>query len=138
MARLIIKQQRGKLSMSIPHKILVDGMFIGIMKGRQVIVELPYGQYDITIQSMIPYFSSTAHVQVSLHQDTVLSFSDREQWWDALFVVDIILWIVKRFMHLSAPWTWIYEIFTNGYFVLWLVYEWCIRKQYFKMEIEHF
>lgn len=52
-----------------------------------------------------------------------LEFSDREQVWDALFVVDVVLWVVKRFLHLASPWTWLYEVFTNGYFVLWLIYE---------------
>jgi len=34
-----------------------------------------------------------------------LEFSDREQVWDALFVVDVVLWVVKRFLHLASPWT---------------------------------
>ena len=65
-----------------------------------------------------------------------LEFSDREQVWDALFVVDVVLWVVKRFLHLASPWTWLYEVFTNGYFVLWLIYEWRIRNHYFKFELQ--
>lgn len=64
-----------------------------------------------------------------------LEFSDREQVWDALFVVDVVLWVVKRFLHLASPSTWLYEVFTNGYFVLWLIYEWRIRNHYFKFEL---
>jgi len=60
-----------------------------------------------------------------------LEFSDREQVWDALFVVDVVLWVVKRFLHLASPCTWLYEVFTNGYCVLWLIYEWRIRNHYF-------
>ena len=42
---------------------------------------------------------------------------------------------IKGLFHLAAPWTWVYEIFTNGYFVAWIVYEWVIRKKYFRMEV---
>ena len=36
---------------------------------------------------------------------------------------------------LIAPWTRIYEIFTNGYFILWLLYEWKIRKKYYALKV---
>ncbi|MCQ2274222.1 MAG: hypothetical protein MJZ86_05455 [Bacteroidales bacterium] len=137
MARLTIIQQRGKFSITIPHKILIDGQFVGIMKDKQVTIEMPMGQYNITIQSMVPFISSTQTVDLQYNSNISLSFSDREQLWDALFILDIILWIVKRFLHLASPWTWIYEIFTNAYFVLWLIYEWRIRNHYFKFHLEN-
>lgn len=137
MARLTIIQQRGKFSITIPHKILIDGQFVGIMKDKQVTIEMPMGQYDITIQSMVPFISSTQTVDLQYNSNISLSFSDREQLWDALFILDIILWIVKRFLHLASPWTWIYEIFTNAYFILWLIYEWRIRNHYFKFHLEN-
>lgn len=137
MARLTIIQKRGKFSMTIPHKILIDGQFIGIMNGKQVVLEMPMGQYDITVQSMVPFISGTQSVELALGGDVSLVFSDREQVWDALFVVDIVLWTVKRFLNLAAPWTWIYEIFTNGYFLLWLIYEWKIKNNYFRFELKN-
>ena len=136
MATLTIVQKRGKFSMAIPHNILVDGHLLGIMKERQVAIELPAGSYEITIQSMFPFISAKQRVDIVPRQSLTLSFSDREQWWDALFVVDIVLWIVKRFLHLASPWTWIYEIFTNGYFVIWLIYEWRIRNNYFRFTLQ--
>ena len=135
MALLHIVQRRSKFSLNIPHKLLIDGHFVGVMKGGKVSVEIPMGEYDITIQSMIPFISGTRRVSVLPRSETTLEFSDREKWWDVLFVVDIVLWILKRFLHLASPWTWIYEVFTNGYFILWLLYEWRIRKQYFKFQI---
>ena len=135
MSILYIVQRRGKFSFNIPHKLLIDGQFIGIMKDKKVSIEMPMGEYLITIQSMIPFISASQRVSLSPRSETTLEFSDREKWWDVLFVVDIVLWVVKRFLHLAAPWTWIYEIFTNGYFLLWLLYEWRIRKRYFKFEI---
>lgn len=135
MSQLVIIQKRGKFAINIPHKILIDGQFVGIMKDKQVAIEMPMGRYAITVQSMFPFISATQMVEIQPYSHLTLEFSDREQVWDALFVLDIILWLIKRFLHLAAPWTWLYEIFTNGYFVLWLIYEWSIRKKYFKFKI---
>ena len=138
MARLVITSKMSRLMRKIPHKMLINSRFVGIMQTPEVVVDMPSGQYELTIQSMFPYFSSTQIVTVQEASETHLEFADRELWWDILFVVDIVLWIVKRFLHLAAPWTWIYEIFTNGYFVLWLIYEWRIRKNYFRVKTYSF
>lgn len=135
MARLTLVQKRGKFALSLPHKILIDGHLLGVMKDREGSVEMPAVAYDITVQSMVPMISATQHVELPLRGEVRLEFSDREQVWDALFVVDVVLWVVKRFLHLASPWTWLYEVFTNGYFVLWLIYEWRIRNHYFKFEL---
>lgn len=96
---------------------------------------MPPGVYQITIQSIVPYFSASETIQLLPDETKSLEFRDRERGWDILFGIDIVLWIVKRFLHLAAPWTWIYEIFTNGYFILWLLYEWRIREKYYAIKV---
>lgn len=135
MARLNIVQKSGKFSLQIPHKILINGRSIGLLKGKAVAVEMPAGNYRLTVQSLFPFLYTSEIIDVVDGRETTLEFSDRERWWDILFALDIVLWTLKRFLHLASPWTWIYEIFTNGYFVLWLVYEWRIREHYFKFNI---
>ena len=95
---------------------------------------MPAGTFKITIQSMFPfiYASILVHLQDGLEHYMV--YKDREKWWDILFVVDIILWCADFFFTLPNPYNIIYQIFTNGYLVLWLLYEWLIRKKYFKIE----
>lgn len=135
MARLNIVQKNVKFSFRIPHKVLINGRLVGILKARSVAIDMPAGNYRLTIQSMFPILYTSEIVDVINGCETTLEFSDRERVWDVLFAVDVVLWIIKRFLHLSSPWTWIYEIFTNGYFILWLVYEWRIREHYFKFNI---
>ena len=136
MPRLIISQnKKGKLSFSIPHYILINGKMLGLMKDPSVTIEVPPAMFEVRIQSVFKWFYSAAVVTTHEETDTFIEFTDREMWWDALFVVDIILWCIKGLFHLSAPWTWIYEVFTNGYFVAWLIYEWVIRKRYFKLDV---
>ena len=66
MARLTLVQKRGKFALSLPHKILIDGHLLGVMKDREVSVEMPAGAYDITVQSMVPMISATQHVELPL------------------------------------------------------------------------
>lgn len=136
MATLTIAAGRTKFSLQIPHKILINGQFIGVMKTPKVEIQLPAGNYHIAIQSMIPYFGSAMAVKVEEGVENILTFSDREKWWDILFGIDLILWLAKLFFELPHPWELIYEIATNGYFVLWIIYELIIRKRYFKLEYQ--
>lgn len=136
MARLIISQKKkGKFSLSVPHYILINGRTIGLMNTPSVTLEVPPATFQVRIQSVLRWFYTEATVVTHDETDTFIEFSDREKWWDALFVVDILLWCIKGLLHLTAPWTWIYEIFTNGYFAAWLIYEWVIRKKYFRLEV---
>ena len=134
MARLKIVQKSSKFSLSIPHKVWINNQMIGIMKTPEVNIELPAGQYLVTIQSMIPILSASAPVKTYEETTTVFAFHDREKVWDWLFVIDLILWFAEFFFTLPSPWGLAYKIFTNGYFVLWMVYEWIIRKKYFGIE----
>lgn len=48
---LIIKEKRSKFSMKIPHKILINNKFIGIIQSNAVNIEMPRGRFTVTIQS---------------------------------------------------------------------------------------
>lgn len=134
---LIIRQHRSKLMPPLPHQIYINGQLVGMMQRDEIHVEMPEGVFDIRIQSMLRWFSSTQRVQIQRGVTNVLSFGDREKVWDALFIVDIALWFADLFFTLPAPWDLVYKIFTNGYFVLWILYEFLIRKQYFRTEFHH-
>lgn len=133
MATLVIRQKRSKFALKIPHKIFINNQLVGIMNSREVNIHLPEGYYTLTIGSMIPYIYAQANVHPQEQQIHVVEFSDREKWWDILFCIDMILWIADCFFSLPHPWNIAYKIFTNGYFIIWLIYEWSIRKQYFML-----
>lgn len=135
MPKVVITQKNRLSFFNIPHYILINGRLLGIMKDKSVTLCVPPATFEIRIQSMFRWFFSSAVVSTHKGAITHIDFSNREKWWDILFVIDIILWCVKRFLNLAAPWTWIYEIFTNGYLVAWIIYEWSIRKRYFRIDI---
>lgn len=131
MALLKIIQKRAKFSMRIPHKICINRQLLGIMQTPEVQIQMPAGHYELTIQSMIPFISASRMIHVQEGVVNYAEFHDREKWWDYLFAVDIILWLADFFFTLPHPWGLVYKIFTNGYFAIWLLYEYLIRKKYF-------
>lgn len=135
MPRLIITSRLGAMMSRMPHRIYVNGQLIGVMNTQSVRIEMPAGVYSITIQSVVPFLSSTQQVKLRSGIDTHLDFYSRERVWDILFSIDLLLCIIKLFLTFPTPWNWIYEVATNGFFIVWLIYEWSIRKHYYKTSV---
>lgn len=135
MPRLVITSRLGAMMSRMPHHIYVNGQLIGVMNTQSVRIEMPAGVYSITIQSVVPFLSSTQQVALRSGIDTHLDFYSRERVWDILFSIDLLLCIIKLFLTFPTPWNWIYEVATNGFFIVWLIYEWSIRKHYYKTSV---
>ena len=121
------------MGLTLPHKIYFNGQLLGIMQRKEIQVkEIPEGKYRLKIQSMIPLLYAEKEIQIKRGENAV-TFSDREKFWDILFTIDIVLVIVKWFITLPDHINLIYNIVTNGYFAVWLIYEWVIRKRYFRI-----
>ena len=121
------------MGMTLPHKIYFNGQLLGIMQRKEIQVkDIPEGKYRLKIQSMIPFLYAEKEIQIKRGENTV-TFSDREKFWDILFTIDLVLVIVKWFITLPDHINLIYNIVTNGYFAIWLIYEWVIRKRYFRI-----
>lgn len=122
------------MGLTLPHKIYFNGQLLGIMQRKEIQLKgIPEGKYSLKIQSMIPFIYAEKEIGIKRGANTV-TFSDREKFWDILFTIDLVLVIVKLFITLPDNIDLIYKIVTNGYFVIWLIYEWVIRKRYFRIE----
>ena len=122
------------MGMTLPHKIYFNGQLLGIMQRKEIQVkDIPEGVYRLKIQSMIPFLFAETEITVKRGENTVI-FSDHEKFWDILFTIDLLLVIVKWFITLPDNINLIYSIVTNGYFAVWLAYEWIIRKRYFRIQ----
>ena len=51
--------------MTIPHKVWINGVLLGIMKGNEVNIEIPEGHYVVTIQSLVPILSASISIDVT-------------------------------------------------------------------------
>lgn len=130
----IIITPNGKLMGMIPHYLLINDQVLGIVKGKDVRINIPSGRYKITIRSMYKFIEGSAEVYVPINETKRLTFSDKDKIWNWLFNVDLILWIIKRIIHVPEPWGTVYEIVSNGFFVIWLLRIWIIRKHYFAIK----
>ena len=130
---LSVRQKKEKFSLPLPRKLWLNGQMVGIMQTPEVNIELPEGHYMLKIQSMFPFFSATQVIQVKPSVRNVVEFQNREKWWDILFTIDMIFWIAELFFTLPHPWDIVYKVVTNGYFAIWLIYEWVIREKYYRI-----
>ncbi|MCQ2148721.1 MAG: cyclase family protein [Bacteroidales bacterium] len=135
MGLLRITQKKSKLSPTLAHYILIGGKRVCLMQSEVLNMELPNGTFEITIQSILKIFQSKAVVTITDSTDAFIDFSDKEKIWDILFILDIILWCIKGLFGLPDPYSLIYDIFTNGYLILWIGYELYIRGRYFKLDV---
>lgn len=130
----IIISPKGKLVGMIPHYLLINDQLLGVIKGGEVHINIPSGRYKITIRSMYKFIEGSEEVYVPINETKLLTFSDRDKIWNWLFNLDIVLWLIKRFAHVPEPWGTIYEIVSNGFFAIWLLRIWIIRKHYFAIK----
>lgn len=133
MAELIISPKQRRLAM--PHIIKINHRVLGIVKGQDVHVQMPAGTYTIGVQSGLRFIESEVQTHIYEQAENRLVFSDRERWWNMLFNIDLALWLIKRFVHIGEPWNTVYEVVSNGFFAVWMLRVWMIRKRYFKLEV---
>lgn len=134
----IIIAPKGRFLAMLPHYLIISqaggGRLQGIIKGKETRISLPQGIYTVTIRSMYKFIESTAEVSVPANEAIRLTFADRDKIWNWLFNLDLVLWILKRILHVPEPWGTVYEIVSNGFFAVWLLRIWIIRKHYFEIK----
>lgn len=134
MARLTIFPTKSWIA--LPHIIELNGQVLGVMKKQVVHINLPAGNYRLTIRSMYKFIETSVTVTLPCENSHMqVEFGDHEKLWNILFNIDLVLWIVKRFVDFGTPWDFMYELVSNGFFVIWLVRLWLVRKRYFKFRI---
>lgn len=131
--RLTIEKECSELMSKLPNRIFINGRLVGIMQQKKVSVMIPKGRYTLMIQSAIPFLYATDEVEIEAGVENVVTFKNRERIWDILFTIDLVLWIAGFFVTLPAPWDLVYEIATNTFLAIWLIYEFCIRKKYYRI-----
>ncbi len=135
MSELIIAEKRRQI-VSLPHYLLIDGRMLGVFRG-EAHIQMPAGRYKVTLRSSYRFIESSADISIGIDDCVSLLYADRERWWNILFNIDLVLWIAKRFITFSEPWDTLYEVASNGFFAIWLLRLWLIRKHYFTFTISH-
>ena len=110
--------------LSIPYWVFINEHPIGIMQGKEVSIELPPTQFDLSIKILFRLFKwqfsigGKRKVCLSEGEHLHLRITDKERWWNILFDIDLVLWLAKMFFELPHPWNIVYEVVSNGFFAL--------------------
>lgn len=139
MPTLTIHRKRRK-GPAIPCWVFVNNWPVGIMKGQAVTLEMPAGVYDIGVRVVFSVrrpdlsLGGSRRIALAEHEAGELAVADSERWWNLLFDADLALWVAEFFFTLPQPWHTVYEVLSNGFFAVWLLRLWIIRKRYFVLE----
>ena len=137
----IHRKQHFKLS--IPYWIFLNDQPVGIMRHKDVSLQLPPGQYKLSVKIVLGLFKWRLQIGgsnvVSLQEGEQrhVRVTDRERWWNLLFDLDLVIWIACMFIELPEPWNVVYHVLSEGFFALWLLRILIIRKRYFKLKTSY-
>ena len=127
---------------ALPYWVFVNGTYVGLMRGKEVRIVLPEGNYSIEVRVMFKLLKWTFYIggnkQLSVDEGDQINLfiTDKERWWNILFDIDLVLWIAEFFIPLPSPWDIVYKCVSNGFFLLWIIRIIIIRKRYFIIDFK--
>lgn len=125
--------------LAIPYWVYVDDQLIGIMQSKEESIVMPAGSFDLSVRVVLGppewhlAIGGTQRINLAEGEHLHLLIADKERWWNLLFNIDIVLWLAKLLFTLPHPWDMAYEVLSNGFFVVWSIRVWIIRKRYFQL-----
>ena len=128
------RKQRTKLA--LPYWVFVNGQAVGIMRTPEVSIMLPEGTFTIAVRLMFGVakcsFGIGGERTITISDaPTHIGISDRERWWNILFDIDLVVWLVGCFIDFPEPWNMVYHILSEGFFAIWMLRIFILRKRYF-------
>lgn len=128
------RKQRTKLA--LPYWVFVNGQAVGIMRTPEVSIMLPEGTFDIAVRLVFGFGKWTFGIGgertiTTSATPTHISISDKERWWNFLFDLDLVVWLVGCFIDFPQPWDVVYHVLSEGFFAIWLLRIFIRRRRYF-------
>lgn len=137
---LITVHRKQVFKIGIPYWIYINGRPICIMRGKEVNINIPAGEYELGIRILFQLFKWQFHIggskriTINYNERKHLHITDHERIWNILFDIDMVLWIAEFFITLPHPWALVYKIISNGFFAIWIIRIWIIRKRYLQIK----
>lgn len=140
MSKLVLHKKVFGINIPLPYCIIINDKIIGMTRLPKTQIEMPAGFYKVGVKYLFPLwkweFSLSSNTTINIKENETLEyeFFHKEQIWNILFDIDLILWIAELFFTLPQPWNTIYKVCSNGFFVIWLIRLFVIRERYFKFK----
>ena len=128
-------------NIALPYWIFIDGQAVGVMGTNDVNINIPPGTYNIGVKIVLQFFKwrlsigTEQQLHLNAGSNTHLLIKDREKWWNLLFDIDLVLCLLNFFITLPSPWGTVYDMVSNGFFLLWAIHVWTIRTRFFTFTI---
>lgn len=138
----LILHRRQLLKVGIPYWVFINGHPVGFMNSKDAVIQMVAGQYNLGVKIVFRIkkwqFTIGSEEPITLENDSNchVTISDKERWWNLLFDVDLVLWLICFFVTIPEPWNYLYHILSEGFFALWLIRIWVIRKRYFVFDVK--
>lgn len=124
----------------IPYFLMVNDQTVGIMKGGQFTIHFPEGTYKLSVKMRFQLWKykldigSDTTLRLEEASDKVLMITDREKWWNILFNIDLVLWLISFMVSFPEPWKQYYDLVSEGFFLIWIIRNILIRNRYFHLK----
>lgn len=130
------RRQRSKYA--LPYWVYLDERPVGIMRTPELGIALPTGSYTVGVRLLFGVgrfsFAIGGERRVDVGDEPIhLTISDKERFWNMLFNLDLVVWIASFFVTLPHPWDIVYHVLSEGFFILWALRIWIIRRRYFTL-----
>ena len=70
-----------------------------------------------------------------LNGDVDVEFWHDEPIWDTIFNIDLVIWLLTCFIDIPSPWSIVYHVLSDGFFIVWLIRLWKKRKEYLTINV---
>lgn len=122
----------------LPYYLYIDRIPVGVLRGGDVSGYVSVGEHLLSIRLVLSLFrwnmAFSAHKTINVPPEgTVIVFGSRERLWNILFDIDLVIWIAGFFVTMASPWNTIYNVLSNGFFIIWILHLWGIRNRFFNI-----
>lgn len=136
---LHIHQKTDRLTLPLPYWVFVDGHPMGIMK-RDADIQLPNGTYSLGIWLVFRLWKWEFRLGrdtriMMLNADLQVEFWHDEPVWDTIFNIDLVIWLLTCFIDIPSPYSIVYHVLSDGFFIVWLIRLWRKRHEYLTITV---
>jgi len=136
--RLHIHQKTDRLTLPLPYWVYIDGHPIGVMR-KDASIQLGNGTYSFGIWLVLRFWKWELRLGketriMMMSEDMRMEFWHSEPVWDTIFNIDLIVWILTMIIGIPSPWSIVYHVLSDGFFVLWLARLLRKRNEYLVIE----
>lgn len=93
------RKQRSKWA--VPYWICINGCPLGLMRTPEVNMKMPAGTFTVEMKILFKVWKWTGGlggrktVTIGENDHLHIHITDRERWWNWLFNLDLVLWLVS-------------------------------------------